>query len=121
MERYRRDLKRPARNLRNHLTEAEQHLWHRLKHKQLDGLIFYRQKPLLNYIVDFYCPKAKLVVELDGAQHFEQEPMQKDAARDEALAALNLRVLRFDDRQVLTETDGVLEAISEAARGRVKE
>jgi very-short-patch-repair endonuclease len=67
------------------MTDAEQHLWQRLRNRQLCGVQFYRQKPLLSFIVDFYCPRAKLVIELDGAQHLEAEHRIKDAVRDEEL------------------------------------
>ncbi len=73
MEPYSRKLKDFARTLRSNMTEAEQHLWYRLRNKQICGVQFYRQKPLRSFIVDFYSPKAKLVIELDGAQHLEAE------------------------------------------------
>lgn len=117
MEPYSRRLKRFSRSLRSAMTDAELHLWRRLRNKQLCGVQFYRQKPLLTFIVDFYCPKAKLVIELDGAQHVEPEHQAKDGQRDEALATIGLKVLRFDDRQVLMETGAVLEVIyTEVAR-----
>lgn len=119
MEPYRHSLKKPARNLRSNLTDAEQLLWQRLRRKQIHGVQFNRQKPILNFIVDFYCAKAKLVVELDGSQHFEPEHQQKDAARDKALATQGLRVLRFDNRQVLTETASVLAVIDRVVSERL--
>jgi len=82
-----------------------------LRRKQIQGLQFYRQKPLLKYIVDFYCPKAQLVIELDGGQHFDEANQKQDQARTNDLTALGLTVIRFDNRQVLTETEAVLEAI----------
>ena len=66
---YRRYLKDKSRLLRCHKTDSEEHLWTRLRRKQLLGIQFYRQKPLGDYIVDFYAPKVKLVVEVDGSQH----------------------------------------------------
>ena len=119
MELYRKTLKEPARSLRTSMTDAEQALWHRIRRKQIQNVQFYRQKPLRSFIVDFYCPAAKLVVELDGSQHFETGHQAKDGARDAALASLGLRVLRFDNRQVLLETDAVLAVIDEAVKGRV--
>jgi len=102
------------------MTDAEQHLWFRLRNKQLGGVQFYRQKPLLSFIVDFYCPRAKLVVELDGAQHLEAEHQIRDAARDEALNKLGIKVLRFDDRQALTETEAVVAVIYDQVVARLK-
>ena len=104
-------LKHFARKLRSGMTDAEQRLWSRVRRKQLHGVQFYRQKPLGCYIVDFYAPAAHLVVELDGGQHFAPDGLRRDAARDAWLRSVGLQVLRFDDRQVLLETDSVLEAI----------
>lgn len=81
MQPYNKTLKEFSRTLRANMTDAEQCLWRRLRNKQLCGVQFYRQKPLLSFIVDFYCPRAKLVIELDGAQHFEAEHRIRDAAR----------------------------------------
>ncbi|MCS3526448.1 endonuclease domain-containing protein [Acinetobacter johnsonii] len=111
MQPYNKNLKLPSRDLRNNMTDAEQLLWQRLRRKQILGLQFYRQKPLLNFIVDFYCPAANLVIECDGGQHFTDEGLDADSVRDEALAQLGLRVLRFDNNQVLAETDAVVEQI----------
>jgi very-short-patch-repair endonuclease len=111
MKPYRRDLKSLARSLRGNMTDSEQLLWKRLRRGQLHGMLFYRQKPLLDFIVDFYCPKAKLVVELDGAQHFEAIHIDKDRIRDEGLTSLGLTVLRFTNRQVLLEIEAVLAEI----------
>jgi very-short-patch-repair endonuclease len=120
MEPYNRNLKPFARTLRTGMTEAEQHLWWRLRNKQVSGIQFYRQKPLLSYIVDFYSHKAKLVIELDGAQHLDAEYRIRDGERDAQLASIGLQVLRFDDRQVLLETDAVMEIIFRVVNERIK-
>lgn len=119
MERYNPKLKEHSRVLRANMTDAEQLLWYHIRRKQIQGVQFYRQKPLLEFIVDFYCPAAKLVIELDGSQHFEEEHQAKDQERDAALARLSLRVLRFDNRQVLLETCAVLEVINMIVKERV--
>jgi very-short-patch-repair endonuclease len=100
--------------LRSGLTDAEQRLWNRLRRQQILGVQFYRQRPIGNYIVDFYAPTAQLVVEVDGSQH--EEPMQarRDRVRSGYLESLGLTVLRFDDRQVLLELDSVAEEIYRA-------
>ena len=108
---YHPKLKPLARRLRTGMTEAEQKLWSRLRGKQLHGVQFYRQKPLGPYIVDFFGPKAKLVIELDGGQHFEPAHQGRDAVRDGWLKKQDLMVLRFDNLQVLRETEAVLEHI----------
>lgn len=120
MQPYNKTLKQFSRTLRSNMTDAEQHLWWRLRNKQLGGVQFYRQKPLLSFIVDFYCPRANLVVELDGAQHLEAEHQIKDAARDEELKKLGIKVLRFDDRQVLRETEAVVAVIYAEVVARLK-
>ncbi|AHG85605.1 hypothetical protein F544_3710 [Bibersteinia trehalosi USDA-ARS-USMARC-190] len=110
MKPYVKSLKPNSQKLRTAQTEAERRLWYRIRGDQL-GVRFYRQKPLLSYIVDFYCPKAKLVVELDGGQHYEPEHQANDKIRDAELASLGLTVLRFDNYQVMTEIESVIEAI----------
>jgi very-short-patch-repair endonuclease len=116
---YSSNLKEPSRELRKNMTEAEKILWLRLRRKQVRGVQFYRQKPIGRYIVDFYAPAAKLVVEVDGAQHKEAEHMKRDAERDLCLAGEGLLVMRFDNLQVLRETDGVIETIAVAIEERL--
>jgi very-short-patch-repair endonuclease len=107
-------LKPNARNLRKRQTDAEQCLWRHLRRDQL-SVRFLRQRPLGRYIVDFYAPKARLVVELDGSQHMDAPAIKaQDEIRDAWLRSQGLQVLRFDDRQVLTETQAVLEVIFQA-------
>ena len=72
---------------------------------------FYRQKPIGEYIVDFYAPRSKLVVEVDGSQHLDAEGENRDARRDAYLESCGLRVLRFNNLEVLQEMDAVLEVI----------
>jgi len=104
-------LKTPSQELRKNMTDAERLLWSRLRGKQLLGVQFYRQKPIGHYIVDFYAPAAKLVIEVDGSQHHELEQRQKDIARDRYLADEGLIVMRFDNGQVLNALEAVLEQI----------
>lgn len=111
MKAYNKNLKQASRDLRNNMTEAEKLLWSKLRDKQILGLQFYRQKPILNYIVDFYCPAANLVIECDGSQHYTEEGLEADQIRDEALAQLELRVLRFDNGEILNQLDAVVEQI----------
>jgi very-short-patch-repair endonuclease len=105
-------LKGEARRMRRQPTEAEQVLWERLRGRQVAGFKFRRQHPINRFVVDFCCPEAKLVVEVDGPVHGRQ--VEPDAAREEELCSLDLRVLRFDNDAVLKATDKVLRAISEA-------
>ena len=110
---YNRRLKTKARSLRTNPTDAELHLWYRLRRKQILGGQFYRQNPIGNYIADFYAPPAKLVVELDGAQLGQAK---YDAQRTRDLEQQGLKVLRFDDRQALRQTESVLETIFQAIK-----
>lgn len=111
MLRYGGKLKWNARQLRKNMTDSEQVLWTRLCRKQVLGVQFYRQKPIGSYIVDFFAPQAKLVIEVDGSQHRAVPEVFKDKHRDEYLTSLGLLVLRFNDLEVLQETDGVIDAI----------
>lgn len=111
---YKGNLKDKARLLRKRMTDSERVLWSRVRGKQLLGVQFYRQKPIGDYIVDFFAPKAKLVVEVDGSQHMQGDHATKDKRRDAYLSSLGLQVLRFDSRQVLQETDGVVKTIFRA-------
>jgi very-short-patch-repair endonuclease len=108
---YNSKLKACSRKLRSSMTDAEIALWVKLRRKQLHGLQFYRQKPLGNFIVDFYCPAAQLVIEIDGGQHYTEDGAIRDGLRDAYLESLRLRVLRFSNIDVLTNMDGVIAAI----------
>ena len=108
---YSRNLKQPSRDLRTGMTDAEQKLWLQLRRRQILGIQFYRQKPLGPFIVDFYAPAVKLVIELDGSQHHEPDYARRDAERDACLAGQGLLVIRFDNRQALLETEAVIEVI----------
>jgi len=111
MLKYNSQLKTRARALRSNLTDAEQRLWNRLRGKQILGIQFYRQRPIGNYIVDFYAPTTRLVIEVDGAHHFDTAQASYDRRRSEYLENHGLKVLRFDDRQVLLELDSVVQVV----------
>ncbi|WP_353093081.1 endonuclease domain-containing protein [Methylibium sp.] len=100
-----------ARALRTAPTDAERSLWQALRNRQLDGYKFRRQHPVGRYFADFACVEAGLVVELDGGQHFEPVAARADAERTAALSALGFHVLRYTNREALTERDAVLAAI----------
>ena len=120
MLKYNLNLKHIARSLRAEMTSSEQVLRSRLRKKQLQSTQFYRQKPIGTYIVDFYAPKAKLVVEVDGSQHLGLEHKQNDEERDAYLTSSGLQVLRFGNMRVLQEIDAVVGAILQALVGGVK-
>ena len=100
-----------ARELRNKLTPAEQVFWLRLK-EQFPEYKFRRQHPISIYIVDFYCHKLKLVIEIDGSVHDSEEVKLNDEKRQNDLENLNLIVIRFTNNQVKTEIELVIEKIS---------
>lgn len=107
-------LKLKARKLRSNMTDAERKLWSKLRNKQINNLQFYRQRPLDLYIVDFYCPKKNLVIEIDGGQHYENTTIDLDQKRTEYLRQkFGLKVLRFTNIDVLKSTEGVVQKIIE--------
>ena len=91
------------------MTDAEIRIWSHIRLKQVKGLQFYRQKPIGKYIVDFYCPKIKLVIEIDGGQHYEDSLIHRDQIRDEFMKKLGIRVLRYTNTDVIDNIDGVIE------------
>jgi very-short-patch-repair endonuclease len=104
-----------ARELRKKSTDAERILWSELRDHRLNGAGFRRQVPIKNYIADFACHAAKLVVELDGEQHLSG---RADAARTAVIEARGFQVLRFGDHEVMTNRVGVLETIAAAVAER---
>jgi very-short-patch-repair endonuclease len=96
--------------LRKKATDAERELWSRLRRHRM-GPKFRRQHTVGPYTLDFYCPAARLAVELDGGQHYEGLQFQKDVARDAWLRMHGIRVLRYSDRELLLEPEAVAEAI----------
>ena len=108
---YDKQLKALSQHLRKNMTDAENMLWLKLRRKQVKGRPFYRQKIIGKYIVDFYCPKANLVIELDGGQHYSEIGKAKDRIRDDVLIKMGIKVLRFSDRDVFETIGGVMEEI----------
>jgi very-short-patch-repair endonuclease len=98
-----------SRQLRSELTEAETHLWQRLRARQIYGKKFRRQHPVGKYILDFACIEARLVIEVDGGQHNELQ--NHDSQRTAWLELHGWRVLRFWNNEVLQNIAGVLEEI----------
>lgn len=119
MQPYQKHLKPLARTLRRNMTDAEQLLWKHVRGKQIHGVQFYRQKPLAGYISDFYCAALNLVLEVDGAQHLAPDQLLYDQERSKVFESLGLQVLRFDNQQVLTQTEQVLAVIEEAVSKKI--
>ena len=111
-------LRSNARALRKNSTAAERILWSELRDHRLNGASFRRQVPVATYIADFVCHAAKLVIELDGGQHFSDAQEVADARRSAIIEAKGFRVLRFSNHDVMTNRVGVLETIAAAVAER---
>ena len=103
-----------ARKLRREMTPQERHLWY--DYLRTGPAQFRRQKQFGGYIVDFYCARYNLVVEIDGSQHYEPEEKQRDEKRDQYLSGLGLKMLRFSNADIDRHFDGVWSAIDRAVR-----
>ena len=103
-----------AKNLRKNLTKEERHLWY--GYLRTYPIKFLRQKIIGKYIVDFYCAKAKLIVELDGSQHYEEKGIEYDAERTAFLEQYGIRVLRIPNNEVNKNLSGVCEYINLAVK-----
>jgi very-short-patch-repair endonuclease len=108
---YNKKLKEFSRDLRSHSTLSEILLWQKLRSSQFRGYAFNRQKPLGNYIVDFYCLKLDLVIEIDGNSHFFEESVVEDQERQKVIERMGLNFLRFSDLEVKRSMPSVLEEI----------
>ncbi|GBF18924.1 MULTISPECIES: endonuclease domain-containing protein [Arenibacter] len=108
---YNPNLKELARQLRNNSTKAEIILWQKLKGKQMYGYDFHRQKPVDNYIIDFFCHELMLGIEVDGYSHQIIEVFNKDVKKEGVMNMLGLHIFRFSDGQVLKDTDNVIRTI----------
>ena len=106
---YNPKLKEYARKLRNNSTYTEVMLWNYLKGKQMRGYDFDRQRPIDNFIVDFYCKDLMLAIEVDGESHYGNR--EKDKKKDKRLNELGVTVLRFDDLKIVYELDEVIKEI----------
>jgi very-short-patch-repair endonuclease len=95
------------------MTDAEIILWSKIRMKQLNNSQFYRQKIIGNYIVDFFCPKYHLIIEVDGGQHYSDEMLNADRDRDETLRSMGLTVLRFTNVDIFKNIEGVVTRILE--------
>jgi very-short-patch-repair endonuclease len=109
-----------AKQLRQAMTRAETLLWRYVKADRIDGLGFRRQVPIQNYIADFICMSAKIVVELDGESHDFEERQTADQNRDAFFVSERFQVLRFTNEQVMANLEGVVETIRQTAANRVR-
>ena len=108
-----------AKNLRKNATPQENHLWYDFLAKY--EVRFQRQKAIDNFIADFYCHKAKLIIEIDGSQHYEEENKHNDEIRTEILEGYDLKVIRFTNRQIDTNFRGICEYIDAIVQESIKD
>ena len=112
-----REIKLKARNLRKNPTKWEKHLWYDFLSKY--SVRFFRQKAIGYYIADFYCPKARLVIELDGAPHYTTAGQEYDRLRDQVMQNLGISILRFSDSMIDQHFDEVCTAIDQAVKSQI--
>ena len=99
------------RDLRVKQTEAEKILWQKLRNRQIDGFKFFRQYSIGKYIADFYCSELRLVIELDGSHHYEENVFEYDKIREEFMKSLDIQTIRFNNLDVFKSLDEVMERV----------
>ena len=112
----RQELTARRRTLRNNCTGSEYKLWQCLRERQIEGLRFRRQYGIDSYVVDFYCVELKLAIEVDGGQHFEDHYMKRDFTRTKHLNSFGVTCIRFSNRDVINNMEGVLAVIEDTAK-----
>lgn len=105
---YNPKLKKLARKLRNKSTKAEIRLWNQLRNGKLNGFDFHRQKPIDKFIVDFFCYKLRLCIEVDGVTHNDPLVQDRDRKKEARLKELGYNILRYQDNDVIDNIDGVI-------------
>ena len=118
---YNTKLKRIARNLRNDSTLSEVLFWNKIKGKSILGYQFLRQKPIGNFIVDFYCNKLKLAIEIDGDSHGFEESIQNDKIKENHLSRLGVDLIRYSDQEVKINIVGVINHLVDWIEKKEKE
>ena len=108
------ELKARRRSLRKNMPKAEVLLWCKLKNKQILGERFLRQYSVNQYVLDFYCPRLKLAIEVDGDSHFMPGAQEQDKARQEHIEAFGIEFLRFTNKDLYTNIDGVCQTLYNA-------
>ena len=109
------EYKQRRQTLRNNMTEPEKRLWGILRNHQL-GVKFRRQHGIGHYIVDFYCPELKLIIEVDGESHFSEDAQAYDKIRGKFMLELGLTTIRFSNHEVMTNIDGICQLIQQVVK-----
>lgn len=112
-----RDLLESARSLRREMTQQERKLWYLFLRKYPEKI--YKQRIIGSYIVDFYCASAKLIIEIDGAQHYDADGQRKDAERTAYLESLGLRVVRYSNADINERFEQVCQSIQHHLQARI--
>ncbi|HPT11563.1 MAG TPA: endonuclease domain-containing protein [Bacteroidales bacterium] len=102
------EIMKRAIRLRKDQTEAEKIIWQSLRRRQIEGLKFRRQHPINNFVADFYCHEAKLVIEIDGGVHDDPEQKEKDLARQQIINDFGIKVLRFKNEEIFNDIESVI-------------
>ena len=119
---FNKNLKEKARKLRRNMTLAEKKIWYQLLARdQLYGLRFLRQKPIDQYVVDFYCHKLKLVIEVDGESHLSADAMEYDEQRTKVLNAYGIEVVRYTNEEILNHFEDVVIDLKNRVKERINE
>ena len=116
---YNKNLKKASQELRKGMTTQEKHLWYDfLKNYPVH---FYRQRPIYRFIADFYCSEAKLVIEIDGSQHYSKEGTEYDSLRSEIINKYGVEVIRFSNNDINNNFEGVCMTIDKIVSARIGE
>ena len=116
---YNKNLKKASQELRKGMTPQEKHLWYDFLKNY--PVLFYRQRPIYRFIADFYCAKAKLVIEIDGSQHYSEEGMEYDSLRSEIINKYGVDVIRFSNSDIDNNFEGVCMTIDKIVSERIGE
>ncbi len=108
-----------AGDLRLSLTKTEKLLWYELRDRKLDGFRFRKQHPIKDFVVDFFCYEAKLIIEIDGSVHLDPTQLERDIERTRILNQLGLKVIRFTNKEVEHKMDHVITQIKNESRERI--
>jgi very-short-patch-repair endonuclease len=108
--------KEKRRLLRNNTTRAEEYLWESIRNKKIEGYRFLRQYSVGYYVLDFYCPSLKLAIEVDGATHLTKDEKEYDKNRQSEIENLNIKFLRFTNKQIINNLSKVVEEIKDRVK-----
>jgi very-short-patch-repair endonuclease len=106
-----KDLKARRVELRKNTTKTEVILWDKIRNRQVENMKFKRQYSVVGYVVDFYCPEIRLVIEIDGDSHFTEKGVEKDVVRTKLINSLKINILRFTNDEIYNNLENALEIL----------